>query len=154
KSWWDRAAPELLVKRKKSEIASETIQPKMLTGKPRDLVLDDGQAAGKKSIAGSAHAVRFEVSDDASYLTAVQLLGSRYGTPAPSGDFSVWLCDEQFNPISEFKFPYAKFQRGEPRWVSLDIKSPTKVPKKFIVCFGFNPTATKGVYVSHDAQSS
>jgi RNA polymerase sigma-70 factor (ECF subfamily) len=27
---------------------------------------------------------------------------------------------------------------------------PTWVPARFIVCVGFNPTATKGVYVHHD----
>src|SRR5262245_12062323 len=154
RNWWKQAAPVMLVKRQKSEIAAETIDSKQLTGKPRELARDDGQATGKKSIAGSAHAVRFEAPDDSSYLTSVQLFGSRYGAQAVSDNFSVWLCDDQFNPISEFKFPYSKFQRGEPRWVTFDIKSPTKVPSKFIICFGFNPAATKGVYVSHDAEAS
>ena len=38
-------------------------------------------------------------------------------------------------------------------WKSFNIR-PTKVPKEFIVCFGFNPQATKGVYVSHDGKPS
>ena len=29
-----------------------------------------------------------------------------------------------------------------------------KVPKKFVICVNFNPTRTKGVYVSHDAQGT
>jgi hypothetical protein len=32
--------------------------------------------------------------------------------------------------------------------------TPTNVPKKFIVAVGFNPAASKGVYVSHDAAAS
>jgi hypothetical protein len=154
KDWWKRAGPVLLLKRQKSDIAAETIDAKQLAGKPRQLSHDDGNATGKKSIAGSAHAVRFEAPDNQSYLTAVELFGSRYGAPTATGDFSVWLCDEQFSPITEFKFPYSKFQRGNPRWVSLPLKTPIKAPPKFIVCFGFNPAATKGVFVSHDAESS
>jgi RNA polymerase sigma-70 factor (ECF subfamily) len=31
--------------------------------------------------------------------------------------------------------------------------TPTLVPAKFIVCVGFNPTATKGVFVHRDKEA-
>ncbi|SIO35319.1 RNA polymerase sigma-70 factor, ECF subfamily [Singulisphaera sp. GP187] len=118
----------------------------------RELTLDDGKPAGKKSIAGSGHAVRFESPGDGWTLTSVRLHGSRYGYPKPPNeDFTVYLCDENFQQIAAFPFPYSTFKRGPEDWVRMALK-PTKVPAKFIVCVGFNPAATKGVYVSHDGQ--
>ena len=29
-----------------------------------------------------------------------------------------------------------------------------KVPREFVICLNFNPTATKGVYVSHDKEGT
>jgi RNA polymerase sigma-70 factor (ECF subfamily) len=37
--------------------------------------------------------------------------------------------------------------------VTLEVK-PTKVPRTFILGVGFNPTQTKGVYLSHDGLGS
>ena len=122
----------------------------------RELALDDGQMTGRKSIADGGHAVRFEAPDQGEgwMLTAVRIHGSRYGYPRPPReDFKVFLCDDQFKPIAEFAFPYSKFERGNSKWVTLEVK-PTKVPKTFILGVGFNPTATKGVYLSHDRQGS
>ncbi len=120
----------------------------------RELAHDDGQSAGKRSIAGSGHAVRFEAPGDSWYLTEVRIYGSRYGYPAPPKEnFHVWLCDKDFKVISDNPFPYSKFPYGDPSWVTLKIK-PTRVPAEFIVCVGFNPEATKGVYVHYDAEGS
>jgi RNA polymerase sigma-70 factor (ECF subfamily) len=111
---------------------------------------DYGKSAGKRSIAGSGHAVRFETPSDDRLLTSVRIFGSRYGLPqAPNEDFHVWLCDEAMHSLAQFDFPYAKFERGDPAWVTLKIK-PTTVPKKFVLCIGFNPEQTKGVYVHYD----
>lgn len=118
----------------------------------RELAHDDGKPAGKKSMAGSAHAVRFEAPGDDWSLTSIRLHGARYGYPKPpTEDFHVYLCDENFEQIADFPFPYSRFKRGPEDWVKLDLK-PTKVPAKFIICVGFDPEATKGVYVSHDGQ--
>jgi RNA polymerase sigma-70 factor (ECF subfamily) len=122
----------------------------------RELALDDGQMKGRRSIAGGGHAVRFEApgEGDGWMLTAVKIHGSRYGYPRPPReDFKVFLCDDQFRPIAEFAFPYSKFERGNSRWVTLEVK-PTKLPKKFILGVGFNPTQTKGVYLSHDGKGT
>ena len=80
--------------------------------------------------------------------------GSRYGArSAPKEPFHVWLCDADFKAIADFSFPYAIFGRGGPKWVRLRVK-PTNVPPEFIVCVGFNPSSTKGVFVSRDAEGS
>ena len=102
----------------------------------------------------AATACRCKAPGDEWSLTSVRIFGSRYGYPkAPAEKFHVWLCDKDGKELADFKFPYAKFERGEPGWVTLPIKA-TNVPKDFILCVGFNPEQTKGVYVHHDAASS
>jgi hypothetical protein len=140
-----------------TEQSQEKSQP---TKKPpaaketRELSLDNGQMSGKRSIAGGAHAVKFKVDGDSNYVTSVSLHGSRYGMPQPPKEnFNVWICDSNFKPIATFHFRYGAFTRSDPVWKSFTIK-PTRVPSEFIVCFGFNPQATKGVYVSHDNKPS
>jgi len=152
--WWDQSKDLLVLKRPKSKVAAETVEEKQLAGQSRELAHDDGRVAGRSSLAGGGHAVRFEAPGDNWYVTEVRIHGARYGYPAPpQEDFSVWLCDEDFKAIAKFSHPYGKFQRGSPRWVSLKMKA-TRVPKSFIICVGFNPTATKGVFVSRDAEAS
>jgi RNA polymerase sigma-70 factor (ECF subfamily) len=121
---------------------------------PRELSHDDGKAAGKQSIAGGGHVVRFEAPGEGWTLTAVKLHGSRYGYPRPPDeDFKIYLCDDSFQKLAEFPFPYATYERGPEKWVTMPVKA-TKVPAKFILCVGFNPEQTKGVYVSHDRENS
>jgi hypothetical protein len=120
----------------------------------RELSHDNGSKAGQSSIAGGGHAVQFHVDSDSCYVTSVSLYGSRYGEPRPpKEDFHVWICDADFHPIATFQFPYSSFTRSAPAWKSFRIR-PTRVPKDFIVCFGFNPQQTKGVFVSYDGQAS
>lgn len=153
--WWSDAQEILILKRAKSKVAADTVEENKLTGKTRELANDDGKEAGKRSMAGGGHAVRFQAPNDSCYVTEVRIYGSRYGLPAPPKEnFHVWLCDKDFKQISDNQFPYSKFPYGnKPRWVALKIK-PTRVPQEFIVCAGFNPTATKGVFVHYDAEGS
>jgi RNA polymerase sigma-70 factor (ECF subfamily) len=152
--WWQRAEPLMMLRRESSKFALKQAAAKDLIGQPTELAHDDDKPAGRRSIAGSGHAVRFDAPDASWYLTSVRIYGSRYGAPqAPNEDFEVWLCDEEFNAVTSFKFPYAKFQRGRDQWITLAV-TPTNVPKKFIVAVGFNPAASKGVYVSHDGAAS
>lgn len=153
--WWSGIETDMVVKRPKSGILTETIAANQLDGEAVEVAHDDGQQAGKSSMAGGGHAVKFESGPGApAYLTSIRLYGSRYGLPkAPKEDFHVWLCDEDFKQIAEFDFPYSKFVRGRPKWVTLKTK-PTKVPDKFTICVGFNPTGTKGVYVGYDQEAS
>ncbi len=121
---------------------------------PLELARDDGITAGRNSIAGSGHAVRFEAPGKDGFLTAVKIFGSRYGSDRPpQEDFNIWLCDDNFHVLSGFNFPYSKFTKGPPRWVTLKVK-PVKLPSRFILCVGFNPERTKGVYVHSDKQNS
>jgi hypothetical protein len=122
--------------------------------KGRELACDSGEPAGKASIAGGGHAVKFKVDGDSWCVTSVSLHGSRYGEARPpKEDFNVWICDAQFKPIATFHLPYSSYTRGDPAWKSFRIR-PTLVPEDFIVCFGFDPHQTKGVFVSHDGQPS
>lgn len=150
--WWNKAEPLMVLKRDTSEFTARTAESTDLSHHPIELAHDDGRAAGKNSIAGGGHGVRFNVLGDSWYLTSVRIHGSRYGQPhAPNEDFHVWLCDKDFKVIADFPFPYAKFARGNPKWVKLKIP-PTNVPQDFIICVGFNPTGTKGVFVSRDQE--
>lgn len=152
--WWNKAEPVLVFKRPKSGFVARTAEPKELAGQPMDLAHDDGRQAGKSSIAGSGHAVRFTIPGGSWYLTGIRIYGSRYGYPAPpKEDFHIWLCDSDFKTIADFPQPYAKFKRGNPMWINSTLK-PTNVPNEFIVCVGFNPTGTKGVYVGYDESGS
>lgn len=128
--------------------------PAAKKAEPAELSHDDGKPTGRRSIAGGGHAVKFDAPDDSSTLVKVKVHGARYGAPRPPREeFVVYLCDEQFQKLAEFPFRYEKFERGEPRWVTLDLK-PTKLPKTFYLGVDFDPTQTKGVYVSHDAKPS
>ncbi|MGB2819608.1 MAG: hypothetical protein WBF17_01400 [Phycisphaerae bacterium] len=152
-AWWNAAESLFVQARPKSGFAARTAKPGDLAGDPVELAHDDGKPADKKSIAGGGHAVRFDAKGTDWYLTAVRIHGSRYGHPRPpKEDFHVYLCDADFKQIADFPAPYARFARGEPRWVTVEV-TPTQVPPKFIVCVGFNPTGTKGVFVSRDAEA-
>lgn len=118
-----------------------------------ELSVDDGRSGGRESINGGGHAVRFESPTPAS-LTGIRIYGSRYGSPqAPKEDFHIWLCDKHFTVLEEFTFPYSRFTRGDPRWVTLKTDQVV-LPREFFICAGFNPQRTKGVYVHHDAHAS
>ncbi len=98
--------------------------------------------------------MKYKVQGDSWYLSGVRIFGSRYGhTQAPRENFHVWLCDTELNVIADFPQPYGKFKKGNPRWVNLATK-PTNVPSEFIVCVGFNPTGTKGVFVGIDGKDA
>jgi len=55
-------------------------------------------------------------------------------------------------PIATWKQPYRLFERGESKWVRIELP-PTRVPpgaECFFVALDFHPTASQGVYVSFD----
>jgi hypothetical protein len=152
--WWQKAQPVLLVSRPKSDFAAQSKAAGQLKTPPKELAKDDGVSAGKSSVAGSGHAVRFDAPGTNSYLSAVRVFGSRYGqSQPPRENASIWLCDAGFMKIAEFPCPYASFARGQPKWVTIPVK-PTQVPQEFVVCVGFNPTGTKGVFVHYDGGGS
>ena len=115
----------------------------------------DDSADGRRSIAGSGHAVRFELparwgrhADQ--YLMAVEIYASRYGhEQPPDEDFHVYVLDEEQRLIAAFPIAYATIQRGHERWYTLPI-TPTAVPKQFFVALTFNPHRTKGIYMAYE----
>ncbi len=119
-----------------------------------EISYDDGKSAGKHSIAGSGHGVKFDAPGTGYELTSVSIYGSRYGySKPPAENFTVWICDGNFKVLVKHEFPYSTFKRGEAKWVRLPI-SPILVPREFAVVVGFNPGRTKGVYVHYDADRS
>jgi hypothetical protein len=110
----------------------------------------DNSAEGKRSIAGSGHAVEFKRPANVKSVVAVEIFGSRYGYPqAPREDFHVYLLDEKQKIIKDLPFPYATVERGQERWYALSVPR-VAVPERFFVAVAFNPEQTKGVYLGID----
>ncbi|MEZ8221923.1 hypothetical protein GG496_002093 [Candidatus Fervidibacteria bacterium JGI MDM2 JNZ-1-D12] len=113
---------------------------------------DDGEKDGQWSIAGSGHGIIFVKPEGKWQLVAVEFYGARYGAlQPPDEDFSIFLCNEKFEVIREFRAPYSLFaQQGEWKWERISVE-PTEVPDFFYIVIAFNPTATKGIYMAYDA---
>jgi len=150
-AWWAKAGPTFARMRATSDFKLVTLKRGELPSAPKELAADDGKEAGRSSLAGSGHAVRFDAPSQGCYLTAVRLYGSRYG--GKEGEFRVWLCDSEFRAITAFSFPYAQFAPGKPKWIELPV-TPTLVPEQFFICVGFNPTAQHGVFLNRDKAAS
>jgi len=134
-------------------VAEKKANPPVSKARPVIISNDDDESAGKRSIAGSGHAVLLETAES-SELLAIMIYGSRYGNPAPPKEnFNVWLCDEDRQVLTKFEFPYSLFKKGEPKWVKMKAEF-AELPEKFYLCAGFNPEQTKGVYVHYDKESS
>jgi hypothetical protein len=152
-NWWTKAAPALVEKRERSATKAEVIDADKLSGRPLALAGDDGEMDGQKSIAGGGHARRFETPGGQWYLRSVSVFGARYGTPSPPEEnFEIAMCDEDLKPIATWEKPYATFERGDLKWVRIELP-PTRVPPRFCICLNFRPTASKGVYVAFDGST-
>lgn len=116
---------------------------------------DDDTQEGKRSMTGAGHAVKFECPDDEQwYLKSLAVHGSRYGTPrAPRDKFAILVANEDLQQFVRTTKPYSLFERGEEKWVEIDI-TPVKIPKTFQLALYFNPNRTKGIYVGIDQNSS
>jgi len=110
----------------------------------------DDTAEAQKSIAASGHAVHFEHDGKTTFVEAIEIFGSRYGTPRPPrDDFFLYLLDENFEIVGEVKFPYSLIPRGKLNWRTLRTPS-VEVPQSFYVALAFNPHRTKGIYLGLD----
>jgi hypothetical protein len=113
-AWWTKSEPALVQTVERSAFPAQQVEAAALAQQSVELALDDGQSAGKRSIAGSGHAVRFQAKEPDCVLTQVRMFGLRYGMPTPPEEnFHVWLCDKEFKPIADFPFPYASFPYAE-----------------------------------------
>ncbi len=115
----------------------------------------DGQADGKKSIAGSGEMIRFQRPSPTQKLRGLRLHGSRYGRPrAPDEEVEISVVDEENTDVVHTEMvPYKKFKRGESRWMTILFAEPIDVPDVYWVIFDFHAEATKGVYVSFDTST-
>jgi len=113
----------------------------------------EGEPIGKRSSAGTGHAVLFEAPAKQRLLCGVSLHGQRYGHGYdPETTFAhVFVCDSRLNVLYRTAFPYAAFPSDAPDWVDLDL-GVVPVPRRFAVLVCFDPTASKGVYVSQWAE--
>lgn len=112
----------------------------------------DGKANGKKSLGGTGEMIRFELPDTQQKVKALRIHAARYGTPqAPDEDVDItFVSDDETEIIDNQTVPYARFRRGQSRWVTLKFDEPVEVPETFWVIFDFGAERTKGVYVSYD----
>jgi RNA polymerase sigma-70 factor (ECF subfamily) len=109
---------------------------------------DNGKSDGKRSTSGSGHAVVFKRPAGDWAVDSVRMYGSRYGTDIPPKEnFSIFICDQDFNVIKEIDEPYGKLETGDDKWYRFDF-DPVKVPEAFYVCIYFNATYTKGFYMN------
>lgn len=138
---------------KEREITDKTVEGVEQVKDDTGILLkyDDGSSDGKWSTAGSGQAVVFKTPPGSWAVDSVQIYASRYGQEkAPDEDFHVYICDKDFEVIKDIAKPYSIFERTEgPKWYTIDFP-PVKVSDGFYVCFSFNPTAEKGVYVYTD----
>jgi len=110
----------------------------------------DDTAEGERSIAASGHAVRFERTEDATFVEAVQVFASRYGySKPPDEDFHAYLLNEEYQVLADLRYPYSMIERGDECWYTLRTPS-VEVPKRFLVALSFNPHKTKGIYLGYD----
>ena len=58
-AWWQKAEPVLVIASPKSGFAAQSKDVAQLKTPPQELAKDDGVSSGKRSVAGSGHAVRF-----------------------------------------------------------------------------------------------
>jgi len=120
--------------------------------KPKKKILKhgEGKMAGKRSLGGSGHFIRFTRPEGAWRLSAVQVFGARYGYPQPpKEDFTITLCDNNFKTVAWINKPYSTFKRGKERWVPIPV-APIELPAVFWINLNFSPGRTKGVYVGYD----
>jgi len=116
------------------------------------LSYDDGEMNGQKSISGSGHALIFHQPDGKWLLNAIEFYGCRYGITEqpPDDEFTVFVCDEDFEVIGEYPSSYTLFpERGEWKWQKIEFQ-PIDVPEFFYVLVEFDPAATKGIYMALD----
>lgn len=133
--------------------AGGAVQPEPVPGLSAASVLqhDDGIKTGMESISGSGHAVRFTRPADKRYVEAVQIFGSRYGTPEPpQEDFHLYILNDKQQVLADLPFAYSLINRGDMKWHTLRTPS-IEVPEQFMVALNFNPHQTKGIYLAYSA---
>ena len=111
----------------------------------------DGTEDGKKSLGGNGHLISFDAGKEGRWLTAVEVLGSRYGHPqAPQESFHLYVTDAEGGVLQDIPLPYKLWMRGNSYWCQLPLEQPLRVPQEFGIGLNFSPGPTKGVFVCTD----
>lgn len=116
----------------------------------------DDTPDGKKSLGGSGEMIQLKLSPDNPMLAGIEVHGSRYGTAnPPSEKFLIYILNSDQSEVTATRMaPYALFERGEEKWVSIKFDKPVEFPADGWVVLEFRAGRTKGVYVSYDADGS
>lgn len=117
----------------------------------------DGEADGKKSIAGAGEMIQFSLPEgQENDLKAIRVFAARYGYPQPpKEDVEITILNEDMtDEIHKELVPYSLFKRqAEPRWTTVPFDESVDVPGTFWVVLNFNAERTKGVYVGYDTST-
>jgi hypothetical protein len=123
---------------------------------PRVLKYGDGEADGKKSIAGAGEMIRFTLPEGIDAVRALRVHCARYGYPQPpKEDVEITFLDEDMTESLHTELvPYSLFKRTkENRWTTIPLDEPVGLPRTFWIVLNFNAEQTKGVYVSYDTET-
>ena len=108
----------------------------------KELKHDDGKQAGRKSAAGTGHAITFKAPRGKWWVRAVAVYGARYGggydpkmTP-----FDVTVCDADMRALTGTEAMYSEFRSGAFSWVDVELTEPIQVTAPFHVVVAFDPT--------------
>lgn len=134
---------------------AETTGQSEKSSSPRSLKYGDEQPDGKKSLAGTGEMIRFTLPGEKGRVRGLRLHAARYGYPKPPKESAVvTLLDADGTGVLHTELvPYAKFKRGESKWMVIPFKKPVEVGKEFWVTLDFKAEARKGVYVSYDTST-
>ena len=134
---------------------AQATQGKSRTKNPLVLNYGDGKPDGRKSLGGSGEVIRFALPTGTERVRTIKIHGSRYGYPRPpKEDFHIIFLNEDMTEVLHKEAaPYSLFRRGPSKWVTVRLKEPRKVTKRFWVVLDFHAERTKGVYVSYDTST-
>jgi RNA polymerase sigma-70 factor (ECF subfamily) len=115
----------------------------------------DGEADGKQSLGGSGELIEFTLPGGANKVAGLRIHGSRYGLPdAPEESFLIYfLTADRERILATEMAPYALFERGPEKWVTIRFPQAVELPERFWVAVDFRAHQRKGVYISYDTST-
>lgn len=115
----------------------------------------DDQPDGKQSLGGSGELIEFTRPAEQTKLAGLRIHGSRYGAAAaPEEDFLIHVLSTDRKRVLHTELaPYALFERGAERWVTVTFAEPVALPEHFWIALDFRAQQRKGVYVSYDTST-
>jgi len=110
----------------------------------------DGTPDGMESITGAGQAVLFRTPPGEWLIDSVDIYGMRYGSvKAPAKEFTIYICDKEFELVAAPEFPYSVFGRRSPAWAGVPMGG-IPAPEIFYVCVYFESSYREGIYLYYD----